>query len=1291
MGSSKSQTTGWRYYMGIHMGLGRGPMDELMEIRVGGRTAWKTRINYIPIPAIFGSGVLGYHQVADDTKVVTSSQRIKICAPMLFGGDEKEGGIEGTFDVMMGEDTQEPPAALATMLGGPVPGFRGMASAFFNGHICSNSPYPKEWKFRVRRTTSGWDGATWYPEKAVIWHGSGQGLDAIKAANPAHILYETYTNRDWGRGMAAERLDLASFIAAADKLHAEGFGLCLSWNRQSKLSEFQQVILDHIAGVCGTDLNTGKIRLKLLRDDYDAGTLPSFDYESGLLGIDEEQIASPADATNEMVVKWFDPVRKEERQTPPVQNLGAIQASGRRNSTVVEYPGVAWASLALRLAQRDLRAGSSNLKRFKLRLDRRGYVIQPGDVFRISAPDRGIENLVLRAGQVEEGAITSGTITVTAVVDVFGLPDASFVAQQPPTWSPPSVVPVAAEVRAVYEAPYFELVRNSDPANFALLDPLSGFVAAIARVPTSMSHDYTLITRTGGASYVERANASWVPTAIVAAATPPAQLSVVQLAEGTDLDFVDTGTVGLWDGEWVRVDDIDEATGLATLARGVADSVPAPHAAGSRIWFVDQLAGLDPTEWLVGETVNAKLLTNTASGTLDPAAAPVDSVTMAQRQHRPYPPGNVRLNGTAYPAQIGAAALLNVSWAHRDRVGQAEQLIDTAQSSIGPEAGTSYVLRIYGETDTLLRTQTQTGTTYTFTDELTVSGLWMDAALPVVVAAEDGEDALAGWACSYSGALLERVWLHEVFTDTGECVRSRLLTPGGGLANDLYSWAAFDSDGEQIFSASSLTRISRVLRNGDDFYIAGVRVYPFATPSTAQGLGVIRVRPFDSGATVLAQQTDFPAVDVIFSRDGYNPIDMAICAGSLWVAGRTGYLASTPFWKRLNLTTLAIEDEISAPGPFTQGAIASDGTHLYFFGDSDFLRKWNPVTDDYDWETDCTGLIPATANENAQVFLHGGYVYLCGGYKRAGVPGGKLFRFSLADGARDLAFEIDYLTRSDSGQHRASQALVRGDTLWLMGHEVAGTWFDQPIYDGSTTQLIDLTTGLESGPSLARIDSDAAVGTGCLAFTDPPAIGGACHMTVAGGFDWSTQAVYIEGRCKAVGGTDKPRMLALDDRETGVAGFGWELDVASDLVRCVRVDGGSTAAAFTLAHSLDAGTWYRVRLHVTRGASAYLRLYDNAGTLLAETTQAVTPPAATTRAGTGTATLSGVGRYDDLSWTRIQQQLRLNNRLRITLHSVRDGLDSLQQHNIEVFRGDIRITEDGDTRITEGGLTRLTE
>lgn len=133
---------GYRYFFGIHMGIGRGPVNELCEIRVGDRRAW------------IGS--------------VTDNTTINIDAPELFGGDEREGGVQGPLELMFGAPTQTASAGLLATLGSPLPGFRGRFTAFFNGLIGSNNPYPKAWKFRIRRTTAGWDGPVLAPEFATI-------------------------------------------------------------------------------------------------------------------------------------------------------------------------------------------------------------------------------------------------------------------------------------------------------------------------------------------------------------------------------------------------------------------------------------------------------------------------------------------------------------------------------------------------------------------------------------------------------------------------------------------------------------------------------------------------------------------------------------------------------------------------------------------------------------------------------------------------------------------------------------------------------------------------------------------------------------------------------------------------------------------------------------------------------------------------------------------------------------------------------------------------------------------
>ena len=142
----------------------------------------------------------------------------------------------------------------------------------------------------------------------------------------------------------------------------------------------------------------------------------------------------------------------------------------------------------------------------------------------------------------------------------------------------------------------------------------------------------------------------------------------------------------------MRIDAIDAGAGTLTIARGCVDTVPAAHPAGARLWCSDTYVGADPKEYLSGETVEAKLLTRTQQGTLDPALALIAQTTLAARHARPYPPGRVRINGSAWPQT--SFARLAIAWAHRDRVLQADRLIEHDADSIGPEPRTMTSVRI---------------------------------------------------------------------------------------------------------------------------------------------------------------------------------------------------------------------------------------------------------------------------------------------------------------------------------------------------------------------------------------------------------------------------------------------------------------------------------------------------------------------------------------------------------------------------------------------------------------------
>jgi len=669
--SNKPQTIGYRYFMGIHMSLCRGPINELREIRVGDRTAWR------------GSAL--------------GQARWLIAASSLFGGDEGEGGIYGTIDMMLGTETQPVNPRLKRMLGSAlVPAFRGMTTLFFDGLISSMNPYPKPWAFRARRVTAGWDDDNvWYPEKALIW----QGNDTITSMNPAHIIYEAFTNREWGRGRSAARIHDASFRAAADQLYAEGFGLCICWRRQEGLGALVKSVIDHINAVLLDDLVTGQVALHLIRDDYVVDDLPLFDEDSGLLGIDEDDAADGAMATNDLVVKFTNMMNQGADDQVRVQNNAAIQSVGSVLSETVQYPHVPTSGLAGRLAQRDLAAKSAAVRRFKVRLDRRGAEVLPGKAFRIRSLKRGYEQLVLRAGQCDYGTLEAGTVTISAVIDAYGLPDTAYVAPQPPTVTPPTADPLPATVRRIFEIPYRDLVHFLTPAQMAEVTDTSCAVGVIARRPSAAARAYTLLTRVGSAAWGGVDTGDWCPTAQIATALDYLT-TTTRITYGTDISTVQSGVPALIDDEIVRVVSLDIDTGDLVIARGCSDTVPAKHAAGARIWFYESDTAVDPVDYAPGVTVQAKVQTRTSTGLLDLELAPIDSHLTGRRQARPYPPGNLRINGEIYPDEV--AGDLVIQFSHRDRLQQADQLVDTTVGNIGPEAGTTYIARLFSAGGTLI-------------------------------------------------------------------------------------------------------------------------------------------------------------------------------------------------------------------------------------------------------------------------------------------------------------------------------------------------------------------------------------------------------------------------------------------------------------------------------------------------------------------------------------------------------------------------------------------------------------
>lgn len=519
--------------------------------------------------------------------------------------------------------------------------------------------------------------------------------DSMAGMNPAHVIYDSLV---YLQGEPVGMIDEASFRAAADTLYAEGFGICTKYDHdRESIDQFRQRMLDLIGAECSR--YNGRWYLDLIRPlgDEAIAALP-------VLGDDdildwEEDVATIDDMVNQVSVKWFDPLTKQERVTAPVHALAAINAMGAVSAEIKQYLEVPYENLANRLAARDLQNKSTPTRRLRLTTNRRPYIWRKGHAFRLQAPKRGISDMVCRVAEIDRGTLQSGAIRLVAVQDVFSMPSTAYVLGQPPV-PPASQEPKAIQHQVLFEAPYVELAGSLSQADLAAMDADAGYIVAAASRPGA-GVGYALLTRPSGGEFDRIGIFDWCPSAVVVEGAGVTETEFT-LASGSYLDRVDVGTAALWGDELVRVDAApDPGTGAVTLARGCGDTVPQRHAPGELIYFFDAWSSTDRVEYAAAETVEAKLLPRTGTQELSESAATLLSVTMDQRAARPYPPGDFKINGDPDPdPETPITAALEVTWAHRDRVQQADQLVDTTVGDVGPEDGVSYTVEYYTEQGT---------------------------------------------------------------------------------------------------------------------------------------------------------------------------------------------------------------------------------------------------------------------------------------------------------------------------------------------------------------------------------------------------------------------------------------------------------------------------------------------------------------------------------------------------------------------------------------------------------------
>src|SRR6185312_6988183 len=179
---------------------------------------------------------------------------------------------------------------------------------------------------------------------------------------------------------------------------------------------------------------SGKLGIQLIRGDYNVGTLPTFD-ESNILDCDYTQ-AGASETINEVKVTFSDRTRLYQPNQVKAQDLASVMALGRVVSVTNTYKWVTTEDLALRLAQRDLRARSTPLSKATLKVNREGFALHEGSPFRLSWARAGVASQVMRVAKIQRPGRDDSELTIECIQDVFSTPQGAPAFTQQPAPQP---------------------------------------------------------------------------------------------------------------------------------------------------------------------------------------------------------------------------------------------------------------------------------------------------------------------------------------------------------------------------------------------------------------------------------------------------------------------------------------------------------------------------------------------------------------------------------------------------------------------------------------------------------------------------------------------------------------------------------------------------------------------------------------------------------------------------------------------------------------------------------------
>lgn len=295
-----------------------------------------------------------------------------------------------------------------------IPSYRNQALACLYKWCNGDSPSIKGYGFEVQSLSTG--------TSAYL----GQSL--TDDADPAAVLIDLMTS-PWGKlALPISKIDIPSFQAASLTLFNEGHGYSQAIEAMTEASTVIGDIMRQIDGVYYEEPTTGKIVLKLVRNDYNP---------LALLDVNPDN-ADPADGSwisvqgqaetiNQVRVTFTD----RENDYADGLSIGqdpanVIAQGGKLRSVDLRFPGCCTRALAEKIASRELAAVSRPIVKASVIALRTFYLTRPGDVVTFTWPQLGIDKMVMRVARVDLGTLQDGAIRLDLIRDIFDVSNGAF-------------------------------------------------------------------------------------------------------------------------------------------------------------------------------------------------------------------------------------------------------------------------------------------------------------------------------------------------------------------------------------------------------------------------------------------------------------------------------------------------------------------------------------------------------------------------------------------------------------------------------------------------------------------------------------------------------------------------------------------------------------------------------------------------------------------------------------------------------------------------------------------------